>query len=416
MGPIIERQGAASRTVADLPRHDALTGLLNHREFHLAIDTEVERGPGSPFAVVLLDLDGFRALNDRQGHAAGDALLHRVAATLARTCRRSDVKARTGGDEFGLVLPGVDGDGAEAVCRHIVRAISALDPGIGVSYGLASAPHDGRTREDLLLHADIALYASKRFEGESELHPAPGSRARAAKRAQEQGVRAQLASYAADIRNTYARELKRTQELRDSYIATVHTLAAAVEAKDDNTGGHIHRVHDLGLLLAAAVAPHEVNDPQMAYGFLLHDIGKLSVPDAVLAKPGKLDEDEWREIRRHPDEGVRILSTVPFLDRALDVVRHHHERWDGGGYPHGLRGEAIPQWARIFAVVDTADAILSDRPYRRGRPLEVAVQIILEESGRQFDPVVAEAFSALDPDELRRVWSHHGQADGLPPA
>lgn len=413
MGIPLQR-GAAVRDLPDLPRHDALTGLLNHREFHSAIDAQLKGELAPKFSVVLLDLDGFRTLNDRRGHAEGDALLRRVASTLTANCRQSDVRARTGGDEFGLVLPGLDVDEAEAVCLELARVVDALDEGIGMSYGLAAAPRHGKTREDLLLHADIALYAGKRFADGTEAHPAPGSRARAAKRAEERGVRAQLAAYAADIRTSYARELKRSQELHESYIATVQTLATAVEAKDDNTGGHIHRVHDVGLLLASAIAPDEVADPQMAYGFLLHDIGKLSVPDAILTKPGKLDEEEWREIRRHPEEGVRILSTVPFLDRALDVVRHHHERWDGGGYPHGLRGEEIPRWARIFSVVDTADAIMSDRPYRRGRPFEVAVEIILEEAGRQFDPSVAQAFAALEPAELRRVWAQHAQAPGEP--
>jgi PAS domain S-box-containing protein len=212
--------------------------------------------------------------------------------------------------------------------------------------------------------------------------------------------RAQLAAYAKDVRESFSRELQRAHELERSYFSTVRALAAAVEAKDGHTGAHIQRVHALGLLLARSVAPHEADDPQIAYGFLLHDVGKLSVPDAVLTKPGPLSEVEWRLMRRHPQAGARILEEVPFLHRAVDVVLHHHERWDGRGYPAGLEREAIPLAARIFAVADTVDAIVSDRPYRPGRPLELALDEVAARAGTQFDPDCAAAMADLDHDAI----------------
>jgi HD-GYP domain-containing protein (c-di-GMP phosphodiesterase class II) len=160
------------------------------------------------------------------------------------------------------------------------------------------------------------------------------------------------------------------------------------------------------MLLARAIAPEEVGDAQLACGFLLHDVGKLAVPDAVLNKPGPLDADEWELMRRHPEKGAKILSTIPFLDRALDIVRHHHERWDGTGYPAGLPGDEIPLWARIFAVVDTVDAITSDRPYRQGRPLEVALEELRAGSGSQFDPGCVDAFMRLDREAIERLLEH----------
>jgi PAS domain S-box-containing protein len=214
---------------------------------------------------------------------------------------------------------------------------------------------------------------------------------------------AQLAAYAKDIRESFRRELRRARELERSYFATVRALAAAVEAKDGYTGAHIQRVHEIGLLLAKTVAPEEVGNPQLAYGFLLHDIGKLMVPDAVLTKPGPLTDTEWSLMRRHPEAGARILSAVPFLDRAIDVVLHHHERWDGRGYPSGLEADGIPLWARIFAVADTIDAITSDRPYRRGRPLEEAVDEIVARAGTQFDPACANAVADLDPSAVANL-------------
>jgi ribonuclease P protein subunit RPR2 len=214
---------------------------------------------------------------------------------------------------------------------------------------------------------------------------------------------AQLEAYAKDVRESFGRELRRARELELSYFHTVRALAAAVEAKDDYTGGHIQRVHEIGLLLAKAVAPDEADNPQLAYGFLLHDIGKLAVPDAVLKKPGPLSDAEWMLMRRHPEAGARILDAVPFLDRAVDVVLHHHERWDGRGYPAGLQQDGIPLWARIFAVADTVDAITSTRPYRRGRPLEEAVEEIVARAGTQFDPECANALAEIDHGAMRTV-------------
>jgi ribonuclease P protein subunit RPR2 len=214
---------------------------------------------------------------------------------------------------------------------------------------------------------------------------------------------AQLEAYAKDVRESFGRELRRARELEHSSFATVRALAAAVEAKDGHTGAHIQRVHALGLLLAREIAPAEADDPQLAYGFLLHDIGKLSVPDAVLAKPGPLSEGEWTLMRRHPQAGARILDAVPFLDRAVDVVLHHHERWDGRGYPAGLEARDIPLWARIFAVADTVDAIVSDRPYRAGRPLEHALEEVVSRAGTQFDPECAHAMAGLDAGAVHAV-------------
>jgi PAS domain S-box-containing protein len=207
---------------------------------------------------------------------------------------------------------------------------------------------------------------------------------------------AQLQAYAKDVRESFGRELRRARELERSYFHTVRALAAAVEAKDAYTGAHIQRVHAIGLLLARQIAPGEADDPQLAYGFLLHDIGKLSVPDAVLMKPGPLTDGEWQLMRRHPEAGARILDAIPFLDRAVDVVLHHHERWDGRGYPAGLHADGIPLWARIFAVADTVDAITSHRPYRRGRPLEQALHEVVARAGTQFDPDCARAMADLD--------------------
>jgi hypothetical protein len=218
------------------------------------------------------------------------------------------------------------------------------------------------------------------------------------------------------IVRSWGMERRRSKALEESYGVTVEALATAIEAKDHTTGGHIERVRSLGLLLAGEIAPRDVTDPQMAFGFLLHDIGKLAVPDAILRAPGRLSEKEWALMRRHPEEGVRMLSEIPFLDRALDVVRHHHERWDGGGYPDGLHGQEIPLWARIFSVVDALDAITAERPYRKARSYESALEEIRSHAGTQFDPAVVEALRCLDPARIQPLLEPGQQLDRAPEA
>lgn len=197
-----------------------------------------------------------------------------------------------------------------------------------------------------------------------------------------------------------AREALRSQlaEIRDTYAATVQALADAVELRDEYTGGHIERVRDYAVALAEAVEP-SLTSEEYVYGYMLHDIGKLAIPDSVLLKPGKLTDVEFEMVKKHTTEGAKYVSEIPFLRPALPVVRNHHERWDGNGYPDGLKEEEIPMIARIFTVADTLDAITTDRPYRAARSLDAAMEEIERSAGAQFDPMVARV--------LREVSSAH---------
>ena len=206
----------------------------------------------------------------------------------------------------------------------------------------------------------------------------------------------QLEHYAADLREVFKQERIRSQELRRSYKATVLALANAVEARDAYTGKHAQRVAAYGLRIAHA-AGIEV-DPQVEFGFLLHDVGKVAVPDAILFKPGPLSEPERALVRRHPEVGSEILRHIDFLDEAKQVVRHHHERWDGAGYPDGLAGKAIPLAARVFALADALDALTSERPYRAAISFAEARRQIRAETGAQFDPAIVAAYETV-PDE-----------------
>jgi putative nucleotidyltransferase with HDIG domain len=217
----------------------------------------------------------------------------------------------------------------------------------------------------------------------------------------------QLERYAADLRETFKRERARAAELRESYVATVRALANAVEARDAYTGKHAERVSAYGLEIARAGGLTLADDPQVEFGFLLHDIGKVAVPDAILFKPEPLNAAERELMERHTVIGFEILRDVSFLGEAKAVVRSHHERWDGDGYPDGLAGETIPLAARVFAVADTLDALTTDRPYRPSRSFADSREIFTGASGTQFDPAIVEVFMGIDDDALTAIQREH---------
>jgi putative nucleotidyltransferase with HDIG domain len=218
----------------------------------------------------------------------------------------------------------------------------------------------------------------------------------------------QLQRYAADLRETYKSERERADELRASYVATVRALTNAVEARDAYTAKHAERVAAYGLELARRVDPELTANPQTEFGFLLHDIGKVAIPDGILHKPEPLVEEERQLMRRHPVIGWEILHQIPFLASAARIVRAHHEHWDGSGYPDGLKGEEIPLEARIFSVADTLDAITTDRPYRQAASLAEARATIARGSGTQFDPAVVEVLAEIPDEDLERIKAQTG--------
>jgi putative nucleotidyltransferase with HDIG domain len=213
----------------------------------------------------------------------------------------------------------------------------------------------------------------------------------------------QLERYAADLRETFKQERSRSQELRRSYMATVRALSNAVEARDAYTGKHAERVTAYGLEIARAMGLSLAYGSQTEFGFLLHDIGKVAIPDAILYKPSTLTDEERALMAQHPVIGAQIIRGIEFLGDAVQVVRSHHERWDGGGYPDGLAGEEIPVTARVFSVADVLDALTTDRPYRPASSLRVAREMIVAQSGRQFDPAVIDAFRTIGDDLFERI-------------
>jgi ribonuclease P protein subunit RPR2 len=213
----------------------------------------------------------------------------------------------------------------------------------------------------------------------------------------------QLERYAADLRESFKRERAQAEELRRSYKATVQALSNAVEARDAYTGKHAERVTAYGLEVARVIGMSVEDAPELEFGFLLHDIGKVAIPDAILYKPEALTVSERALMEQHPVIGSEIVRGIEFLSGAIQVVRSHHERWDGAGYPDRLSAEDIPLAARVFSVADVLDALTTDRPYRPASPLGVAREMITAETGRQFDPQVIDAFTSIPDSTFLRI-------------
>ena len=248
-----------------------------------------------------------------------------------------------------------------------------------------------------------------RYRAAAASTPADGKPELAALQAELEDQRAdnavkedQLDRYAAELRASARRERQRTRELAESYMATVRALAGAVEARDAYTAHHADRVTAYGLELAAASGMDLVEAFELECSFLLHDIGKVAIPDGILFKAGTLDRREREVMERHPVIGEDIISEIAFLEPARALVRHHHERWDGGGYPDGLSGEEIPLAARVFALADALDALTSDRPYRAAVSIAEA-RDVLESSEGQFDPDVLEAFASISNARITEI-------------
>jgi ribonuclease P protein subunit RPR2 len=227
---------------------------------------------------------------------------------------------------------------------------------------------------------------------------------------QADAAHSQLLRYADDLRTTFTAERRRAEQLRGALdalelasIATVRALATAVEAKDAYTGGHLSRVTAYGIEACRALGGDLAATPGLEYAFLLHDLGKIGVPDAMLNKAGPLTDEEWALMREHPAIGLRILEGVPRMDAVRAVVYSHHERWDGAGYPEGLKDEQIPLAARVFAAVDAFDAITTDRPYRAAVGVEEALRRLRGAAGSQFAPDAVEAIHQVDRERLAAI-------------
>ena len=378
---------------------DAMTGLSNHRAFQERFRKELEKSQesGQPLTLLLLDVDRFKQYNDSFGHPAGDEALRMVATILKSNVRPRDLAARYGGEEFAVILPRTDAEAGAVVAEAIRAACEATTfpcRPVTVSIGLVAGV--GGEVGALIESADQALYAAKnggrnrvsRFEaGSSELPEgwsvAVGTRGR---------------KWSQELLSQPAGPLLRTM------LAMLNLHGAEVERHPDRAVRFCLRLAEE----AASQGKLSLTDSEASdlhLGALLHDVGKVGVPDAILNSPGALSEAAWKIVRQHPVRGAELLQDLPEFAGAMPIVRSHHERWDGTGYPDGLAGDAIPIGARIFALADAMDAMWSDRPHRAALTLPDIQDEIRRMSGTQFDPSLVEVFMSVPESEWHRLRS-----------
>ncbi len=374
----IENTQICART-KDNTAADELTGLLNHRSFQERFSQEIERlsHSGEDFSLLILDLDYFKTYNDIYGHNLGDDILKEVGQLIRNSTRGTDIGARYGGDEFAILLINTPAEGAGTVAERLRHRLQTSMEQKGImltgSIGIACWRTDGVTREALIQAAGKALSTAKsagrnRVCLASKLE-APGS------------APAETALKAED---------------NNAIENIVHALAATVDTRDHYTFGHSKTMSRYATELAAAAGYTREGIKRIQAASLLHDIGKLSIPDSILSKTGALTNEEWAVIKHHPEMGVGILKYIVGLRGCVDAVLYHHERYDGQGYPRGLKGNDIPLDARILTVADSFEAMTSERGYKDRRLTEQeAVQELIKCSGTQFDPQLVEVFISL---------------------
>ena len=366
--------------VEEKAHNDELTGLLNRRSLDELITSEVSRHSryGGVLSIIILDLDSFKLFNDSYGHLAGDKLLHQIGSIMKKSIRGSDQAFRYGGDEFSILLPNTSIDAAIQVSERVRKKITAdIESGhipITASLGLASWPVDGISATEVIAAADGALYLAKRNGGN----------------------RSQCAS------GTLLPAVETTETMPsltevgdDETLSTIYTLAISVDARDHYTRRHSDKASEYATALAKALnlAPSEITKLETCA--LLHDIGKISINDEILNKPGKLTPDEWAAIKTHPQVGVNITSHAPQLAPCLAGILHHHERYDGTGYPGGLKGQDIPLEARILAIADAFAAMTTIRSYSQALSPAEAREELKRGTGTQFDPHLVKVFLSI---------------------
>jgi diguanylate cyclase (GGDEF)-like protein len=369
IGIALERaqQYEEAREQAD---RDFLTGLYGHR----ALQAELERAlqassrRGEPLAIVVMDTDNFKLFNDTYGHSAGDQVLKMIADHLAGLCQDNGLAGRYGGDDFMVILPNADREAAFAFAqsvqgwlseKHFQARGSERIP-ISVSCGVAIFPEDGQKRHELLAVADANLYESKSLGG------------RIIGRPESQEQKAEL------------RKL--------GTFGMLESLVTAIDNKDHYTKAHSEIVTDYAVMLAQELGHSEQVQKTLRIAGLLHDVGKICIPDRVLRKPGPLTPGEYEIVKHHVVIAEHLLVDLPNVEQVREAALNHHERFDGMGYPNGLEGERIPLLGRILAIADAFSAMILDRPYRKRRTIGEALAEIQRCAGTQLDPELVEPF------------------------
>lgn len=383
----------SNKKLKQLVLKDPQTGLYNHRYLAEVIEPEFYRARryGHPLSVLMLDIDYFKSINDVYGHQFGDTVLKQFAAYIKRMVRRYDIVIRFGGEEFIIISPGVARDKALVLAQRLQDAVNLYNFGddehivkLKLSISTASYPDDKITRAmDLINLADKILDKVKQ-DG--------GNRVYSSLNMMKEKQAVKKAADYSSIKSLQEKIEKLTKRGNQSLVESIFAFAKTIELKDHYTGEHVEDTVHYSTEIAKAleVSPEEIENIKKAS--ILHDLGKVGISDKILHKKSRLSKIEYEEIKKHPQIAADIIRPIQFMHDIIPLILYHHEKWDGKGYPAGLKGDEIPIGARIIAIADVYQALTSDRPYRKAYPKEKAMRMIKKSSGTQFDPSIVDVF------------------------
>ncbi len=401
----------AHQTIQRQALTDPLTGLPNHRALVTQLDRELQRAERSarPMGLIFFDGDRFKRVNDAHGHAAGDAVLRQLGERVQAVIRATDTLGRYGGEEFVALLPDVDREQALTIAERMRTAVESAPMAtelvaggleITISAGVALYPADANTSAALLMKADQAMYLAKR-----------GGRNRVCDAGDVQQPDPSGIGLGNDEDDECTRDAQQPskqlrQQVQTQRDGMVAALVKVLRIYDSELAQHSEHVSRLAIAIARELGAPPATLDRIAQAALLHDIGKLGVAPAILQKPGTLTDEEWQAVRQHAPMSANVIASSPILRDLLPGVRHHHERWDGSGYPDGLQSELIPLEARIIAIADAFDAMNSERPYKAALDITAALAEIERCAGTHFDPslvpVACKAIRRYEEEESRQ--------------
>ncbi|MFH1753475.1 MAG: diguanylate cyclase [Candidatus Omnitrophota bacterium] len=375
-----------------LAMKDYHTGLYNHHYLTDIVEAELNRAKryAAPLSVIMIDIDYFKSINEVYGSKTGDMVLKQFAAQLKKAVRKYDIVARFGGEEFSILCPSTDRAAATGLARRILGATRVYNFGtkeqaikLKLSIGTASFPETKAVKGMDLMEASAKAVDEAKYSG--------GSRVSDFSNLNDENVKSD-AKTKANVGGLKKKLDRLTREAHQSLVESIFAFAKTIELKDHYTGEHVEKTVYYATELARGLnmPPHEVERIRQAA--VLHDLGKIGISDKILLKRSKLTIKEYDVIKRHPQIAADILRPIQILHNIIPYIFYHHERWDGSGYPSGLKGDEIPIGARVIAIADVYQALSSDRPYRKAHTKEKINDIIKKGSGKEFDPKIVKAF------------------------
>lgn len=375
LGFYVKIEGEHIKVLEELVNRDGVTGLYNHMYFQNSLKEMVDeaKNRNERISMIFFDIDYFKHYNDLNGHQKGDEVLSRIGEIVEENVRKTDIAARYGGEEFAMILQNTNEDEAIIIADRLRKIIekekfhgeeNQPNGNLTVSMGISIYPDKARNEIELIKSSDDALYRAKFFN------------------------KNRVETY-----KSILEDLEKDINDKDiELVASIKALISVINAKDRYTYGHSERVVLYSRLMAEKLKLNKEDKNNLIYGAYMHDVGKINIPKEVLNKKMPLTNEEWELLKQHSEIGVEIVNKVHKLEGTIKIIRHHHEKFNGTGYPYGLKGEEIPYLARVLCVVDSFDAMTSNRPYNTRKTYDEAIEELKRCSGSQFDPEIANLF------------------------